>query len=96
MSSTAPERKPLGVRVSPEEHAIIRRAAEREHRSINNFVLRAALKAAQEDQPKPRKSREEVLAIIHDAQQEVRSANPNGRDILQELFDERRKEAARG
>lgn len=80
--------------MSPEEHQLIRRAAEREHRSINSFVLRAALKAAQEDAPKPRKSREEIMDIVAAARQAVQAANPKGRDLLAELFEERRAEAA--
>ena len=42
-----------------------------------------------------KRSREEIMAIIKAAQDELQAANPTGRDLLQELIDERRAEAAR-
>ena len=45
--------------------------------------------------PKPKRTREEIEAIVKAAQEEFRAASPTGRDILQELIDERRAEAAR-
>ena len=85
----------LGVRATVEEQRIIADAAAREHRSTSSFVLRAALEAAKGRAPKPRRSREEIEAIIRAAQEEFRKANVDNRDLLQELIDERRAEAAR-
>jgi uncharacterized protein (DUF1778 family) len=95
MGSSATVRKPIGVRATTEQHRVLREAAEREHRSLSGFVLQAALQAAEAPSAKPRRSREEIMAIVEAAQQEVRAANPRGRDLLQELIDERRAEAAR-
>jgi hypothetical protein len=98
MSSSATLRKPLGIRATAEERERIALAAQREHRSVNSFVLRAALQAAEaqpQPAPKPKRSREEIMAIITAAQQAVREANPTNRDILAEFLAERREEAAR-
>ena len=55
MSPSATLRKPLGIRATPEEHERITQAAQREHRSVNSFVLHAALQAAKaQPQPKPK------------------------------------------
>jgi len=85
----------LGVRATAEEQRLIAEAAEREHRSVSSFVLRAALEAARDGRVRQRKSREEIMAIVKAAQDEFERANTTGRDILQELSDERRAEAAR-
>ena len=83
MSTAAPLRKPLGVRATPEEHRLLTEAAQREHRSLSSFVLRAALQAAEaQPKPKPKRTREEIEAIVKAAQEEFRAANPTGRDIL--------------
>ncbi len=96
MSTAAQLRKPLGVRATPTEHRLLTEAAQREHRSVSSFVLRAALQAAEAQAPlKPKRSREEIMAIVKAAQEEFQAADPTGRDILQELIDERRAEAAR-
>ncbi|WP_263382913.1 DUF1778 domain-containing protein [Granulicella arctica] len=90
-----PTRKPLGVRATPEQHRLLSEAAAREHRSLSGFVLRAALQVAESQRSaKPRRSREEIMAIVKAAQDEVRKANPDDRDILEELIQERRREAA--
>jgi hypothetical protein len=95
MASSTAIRKPLGVRATPEEHELITQAAEREHRSVNSFVLRAALQAAELQRPaKPKRSREEIKAILQAAREAVQMANPTGRDILEEFLAERRAEAA--
>jgi len=97
MSSSAILRKPLGIRATPEEHELITRAAQREHRSVNSFVLRAALQAADaQPQPKPRHTLEQVKAIVEAARTAVREANPDNRDILAEFLAERREAGARG
>lgn len=44
--ATRSGRTPIGVTASPEEHAIIREAAERDGRPMSQFVLRAGLAAA--------------------------------------------------
>lgn len=95
MAGAATIRKPLGVRATPKEQALIRKAAARENRSINSFVLNAALDAARASSARPRRTHEEVMAIVQAAQQAIREANPDNRDILQELIDERRAEAER-
>ncbi len=95
MSATATIRKPLGIRATPEEHELITRAAQREHRSVNSFVLRAALQAAEVQTPaRPRRTREEIKAILRAAREEVQAHNPTNRDILAEFLAERRAEAA--
>jgi hypothetical protein len=97
MSPSATLRKPLGIRATPEEHERITQAAQREHRSVNSFVLRAALQAAEAPSPaKPRRSREEIMAILKAAREEAQAHNPDNRDLLAELVAERREAAARG
>jgi hypothetical protein len=97
MSPSATLRKPLGIRATPEEHERITQAAQREHRSVNSFVLRAALQAAEALPPaKPRRSREEIMAILKAAREAVQEANPTNRDLLSELIAERREAAVRG
>jgi len=97
MSATATIRKPLGIRATPEEHELITKAAQREHRSVNSFVLRAALQAAEVQTPvKPRRTREEIKAILRAAREAVQAANTTNRDLLAELVAERREAAARG
>jgi acyl-CoA reductase-like NAD-dependent aldehyde dehydrogenase len=97
MSSSPSLRKPLGIRATPEEHERITRAAQREHRSVNSFVLRAALQAAEALPPaKPRRSPEEIRAILKAAREEVQAHNPDHRDLLAELTAERREAATRG
>ncbi len=92
MSSIAQVHKPLGVRAILAEHRLLTEAAQREHRSVSSFVLRAALQAAEaQAPPKQKRSREEIEAIVKAAQEEFQSANPTGRDILQELIDGRRR-----
>lgn len=97
MSPTAILRKPLGIRATAEEHERITRAAQREHRSVNSFVLSAALQAAEaQSVAKPRRSREEIMAILKAAREAVQEANPTNRDLLAELVAERREAATRG
>jgi hypothetical protein len=96
MAISPPTRKPLGVRVTAKEHKLIAAAAKREHRSINSFVVQAALLAASGEPKTPGRSREEVDAIIRSAQQAFRAANPDGRNLVDELLRERREEVARG
>jgi hypothetical protein len=40
-----------------------------------------------------RRTREEMLAIMREAREEVRAANPHNRDLLAELIAERRASA---
>ncbi len=96
MNSAAAElKKPLGIRATAKEHDLIKEAALREHRSVNSFVLRAALQAAKA-QPavKPKRSRKEIKDILRAAREAVQAANPTGRDILADFLAERRAEAA--
>ena len=90
------DRKLMGVRVTPEQRDKITDAARREQRSVSSFVVRAALEAADGVQRGQKKSREEIRAILQAARAEVREANPENRSLLDELTDERRKEAAGG
>jgi uncharacterized protein (DUF1778 family) len=92
MSIVAPARKPLGVRATAEQHRILTEAAAREHRSVSSYVLSAALKAAET----PRYTEEEAVAIVREAQEMFRKSSASGRDLLEELFAERRADAARG
>jgi hypothetical protein len=94
MAASTTTRKPLGIRATPKEHAVITRAAACEGRSVNSFVLRAALQAAESEKPRPRRNPEEVMRIVRAAQAEIRKANPEGRNLLDELIQERRQEAA--
>ena len=94
MSPSATLRKPLGIRATPEEHERITQAAQREHRSVNSFVLHAALQAAKaQPQPKPKRSREEILAILADFRHAVQEKVGKDRDILAEFLADRRAEA---
>ena len=95
MNSSAIVRKPLGIRATPEEHELITKAAQRERRSVNSFVLRAAVEAAHRGEPRPRRSREEVKAILDGLRAAVREVVPDDRDILGEFLAERRAEAER-
>lgn len=92
--ATATQRKPLGVRVTPEQHQILTEAARREHRSVSGFVLQAALTAA-EKAAKPRQSYEEIHAILQAARAEVAVAIPEGESFLDNFLAERRRDAAR-
>jgi Protein of unknown function (DUF1778) len=94
MSPSATLRKPLGIRATPEEHERITQAAQREHRSVNSFVLHAALQAAKaQPQPKPKRSREEILAILADFRHAVQEKVGKDRDILAEFLADRHAEA---
>ena len=89
-------RKPLGVRATVEQHRVLTDAARREHRSVSNFVLQAALKAAEgQTLPAPRYTEEEASAIVREAQEMFRRSNISGRDLVEELLAERRVEASR-
>ena len=70
-------------------------AAARENRSVSSFVLTAALNAARSQAARPKRSREELLAILRAAREEVKAVNPTNRDLVEELMAERRAEAAR-
>jgi hypothetical protein len=97
MAASTSLRKPLGVRATPEQHERITRAAQREHRSVNSFVLNAALQAAEvKPRPKRKRSLEEIRTILRAARDEVQSRNPTRRDPVAELIIERREAAARG
>jgi hypothetical protein len=95
MGSSTAVRKPLGVRATPEQHRLLTEAAARQHRSVSSFVLTAALEAAQATPIKPRRTREEIKAILRAAREEVQAANPENRDILEDFLADRRAEAER-
>jgi uncharacterized protein YbjT (DUF2867 family) len=94
MTSSTAVRKPLGVRATPEQHRVLTEAAARQNRSVSSFVLTAALDAARNQPAKPKRSREEIKAILRGAREAVQEANPTNRDILEEFLAERRAEAA--
>jgi uncharacterized protein (DUF1778 family) len=97
-TATAEPKKPLGVRVTAEQHKLIAEAARLEHRSINSFVLQAAVKAAEsvrQAAPRPKRTIEEIRETARLAQEMVRQANPTGRSLVDELIAERRQEAMR-
>jgi uncharacterized protein (DUF1778 family) len=96
MGSSATTRKPLGVRATLEEHERILQAARRERRSVNSFVLGAALQAADAAAGAPRRrTPEEVQAAILKAQRLMRPYRQPGRSLVDELLAERRAEASR-
>jgi hypothetical protein len=95
MAASSSIRKPLGVRVTPEQHCVLKEAAAKQNRPVSSFVLTAALQAAQDLSPRPKKSRAEIDAIVRAAREAVQAANPAERDILEEFLAERRVEAAR-
>ncbi len=70
-------------------------AAARQNRSVSSFVLTAALEAARETTARPKRSREEIKAILQAAREAVQEVVPANRDILEEFLAERRAEAAR-
>jgi len=96
MSSSATLRKPLGIRATAEERERIALAAQRERRSVNSFVLHAALQAAEtqlQPKAKPKRSREEIQAILADLRNAVQEKVGKDRDLLAEFLAERRAEA---
>ncbi|HEY5382857.1 MAG TPA: DUF1778 domain-containing protein [Acidobacteriaceae bacterium] len=97
MSDTAQIRKPLGVRATPQEHRILVAAAKRERRSLNSFVLQAALQAArrERDNIPVERTPETMEAAIQRAQELMRPHRQRGRSLSAELIAERRAEAAR-
>lgn len=96
MANTVQVRKPLGIRATPQEHRILVAAAKRERRSLNSFVLQAALQAAQSERDLPRRERtpEAIEAAIQRAQELMRPYRQKGRLLSEELIAERRAEAA--
>jgi len=97
MSSSTTLRKPLGIRATPKEHKLITQAAKREHRSVNSFVLSAALNAAQSKSASSMRMRtpEEVDAALRHAQELMRPFRQAGHSMVDELIAERRAEAER-
>ncbi len=77
---------------------MIREAAQREHRSINNFVLQAAMQAAAVPQSGGaglRRTQAEMDAAVAEAQELMRKYRTPGRSLVDELIAERRAEAGR-
>lgn len=95
MAASTTTRKPLGIRATPKEHAVITRAAAREGRSVNSFVLTAALDAAHRNSLRTRRTPEQVRAILAGFRDAVQEAVTPDRDILTEFLADRRAEAAR-
>jgi uncharacterized protein (DUF1778 family) len=95
MSVATSTRKPLGVRATPEEHQRIKLAARREHRSVNSFVLSAALEAASGGAQTRGRTPEQIRAAIERAQRLMQPFQQKGRSLSEELTAERRAESAR-
>ena len=94
--ANAEARKPLGVRVTAEQHRLISEAAAKERRSVSNFVLQAALLAAQRNVLlSPKYDATETQARIREAQDLFRQSELYRRDLISELIEERKIEAAR-
>ena len=85
----------LSLPLSAEDLRVIARAAAQSDKSETEFILAAALEKAETCKPKPDATLEEMTTLLRAAQEEIRLANPTNRDLLQELLDERRAEAAR-
>jgi hypothetical protein len=94
--ANAEARKPLGVRVTPEQHRLITEAAAKENRSVSNFVLQAALRAADKNLSlPPRYDAAETESRIREARELFRQSDLHKRDLVTELIEERRIEAGR-
>jgi uncharacterized protein (DUF1778 family) len=87
-------KKPLGVRATAQEHRILVAAAKRERRSLNSFVLEAALRAAKNETAAVERTPETIEAAIRRAQQLMRPHLKGGESLSEELIRERRAEAA--
>ena len=92
--ATRPAKKFLGVRATPDQHTLLVEAARRAHRSVSNFVLSAALKAAEKDSLTQFNDEEEA-AIVKRAQSAFCESSDYGRDLVKELFEERRADTLR-
>jgi uncharacterized protein (DUF1778 family) len=92
MNTTALPRKPLGVRVTADQHRVIAAAASRANRSVSSFVLQAALEAAQATERK--RTHEEVLASIERAQALMRKHRHPGESLVDEAIAQSRSAAA--
>ncbi|MDQ2834695.1 MAG: DUF1778 domain-containing protein [Acidobacteriota bacterium] len=94
---TAERKKPLGIRATPEQHRVIAEAAQREHRSVNSFVLHAAMQAAAAPQAgvRTRRPQAEIDAAVAEAQELMKKYRQPGRSLVEELIAERRAEAGR-
>ena len=79
----------MSVVLPPREFAALEQLARSENTSGPDYVLQVVREKA-----RPRRSHEEMLAIIRAAQDEVRLANPDNRDLVEEFLAERRREAA--
>ena len=90
----AATRKVVAIRATAEERRIIALAARREQRSINSFMLHAALDAAQ-GAPSRRRTPEEVQAAIDRAQALMRPYRKPGESLVDKVIAERRAEAER-
>jgi hypothetical protein len=89
------EQQVVSVSLPKEEFAALEQLAQAENTSVTEYVRTEMLHLVR-TKARPRRSREDLLAIIRAAQDEVRRANPSNRDLLAELLEERRREAALG
>lgn len=83
------ENRVVSVVLPPQEFAALEQLARSENTSVTDYVLQLVREKA-----RPRRSRAEILSIIRAAQDEVRLANPDSRDLLEEFLAERRRESA--
>jgi uncharacterized protein (DUF1778 family) len=97
--SSIEPKKPLGVRATADQHRLIAEAARLEHRSINSFVLQAAMKAAEsvrQGSPRRKRSLDEIRETMRNVHEAMQQANPTGRSLVDELIAERHEAASRG
>jgi uncharacterized protein (DUF1778 family) len=97
--SSTEQKKPLGVRATADQHRLIAEAAKLEHRSINSFVLQAAMRAAEsvrQAAPHRKRSLDEIRETMRHVHETMRQANPTARSLVDELIAERREAASRG
>ena len=84
----------VSISVPQEDFAALESLAQATHASVDEYVRAEILQLAARTKVRPRRTPEEVLAIIRAAQEEFRKANREDRDPLAELIAERRREAA--
>lgn len=84
----------FSIRVTREEQQVIASAAKEQHRSINNFVLRAALDAARSGHETIR-TPEAIQQAVDRAQALMAPYKRPGHSLVDQLIAERRLEAER-
>jgi hypothetical protein len=83
----------VNVSLPDEDFAVLERLARARNTSVDGYVRDEVLLITR-SQARVTRSPEEVQEIIRAAQEEMRTLNPEGRDLVAELIAERRREAA--